>query len=111
MAKGLKILFFILSLGVMIFPQQISFAQEVNIHEISCCSSDEENDTPKGCCETSCQDCIFSHCHHFSFIFYYKNDEEMLSDTFFIQANKISQYLFIILKKGSHNIWQPPKIG
>lgn len=112
MAKGFRILFLILSLGIFLFPQQILSAQTNEEHEVCCCSTNEEhqtNETSTECCGTSCQDCTISHSKNFSI--YYLKIEDFIPKKTFLETEKFSLNYSFSLPKGSHSIWQPPKIN
>lgn len=113
MAKKLKILVLILLFGVIIFPEQMAYAQEIKTHENCCCTTGEkhqsdDNDT-KDRCGTTCHDCSVSHSNHFP-IFYYPSETQENSVTFY-EEKKNTPYFSVFLSRISYDIWQPPKIG
>lgn len=111
MIKGLKILFFILSLGIFLFPQQNFSAQDINSHETCCCSENPKHQATESadeCCGTSCEDCIL---HSNNISVFYSESENFQAKKFFLETKSINSFIYFSLPKSIHNIWKPPKIS
>lgn len=98
----------------------IYIQENLNVNKEKCCfNSDMEHSyadenskhqEAENCCDTDCQDCVFSS-SKISWGLYSLSEKLGRDYLFFIPHKKRYYYHFFLLPNRDFNIWKPPKIG